>query len=199
MRLAPLLILALLPAGCSGSTGNLSAGPGPQLPVPPKQSLLRLPPLDKGEAVLGERSARAQWLGHLRAAARSGSDWVFPNPSRSTLLRRLERQARAHHFQVVSLEMLHPRQLAPVIVVRTAHPLALAHATVSVLQGLDPNYGRGEPSELYEGLYFAAIDPEGVPLFSASEVVRVSGAAALLGYEGGSWARSEDLDPVGHW
>ena len=95
MRLAPLLILALLPAGCSGSTGNLSAGPGPQLPVPPKQSLLRLPPLDKGEAVLGERSARAQWLGHLRAAARSGSDWVFPNPSRSTLLRRLERQARS--------------------------------------------------------------------------------------------------------
>ena len=192
MRFVPLLVLALFAVGCSGARGNLSAGPGPQLPVAPKQSLLRLPPLDKGEAVRGERTARGQWLLALRAAARSGSDWVFPNPSRSTLLRRLERQARAHHFQVVSLEMLHPRQLAPVIVVQTSHPIALAHATVSILEGLDPNYGRGEPSELYEGLYFAALDASGVPLFSASEVVRG-------GYEGGTWARSKDLYPVGHW
>ena len=192
MRFVPLLVLGLLAVGCSGTRGNLSAGPGPQLPVAPKQSLLRLPPLDKGEAVRGERTARRQWLLALRAAARSGSDWVFPNPSRSTLLRRLERQARAHHFQVVSLEMLHPRQLAPVIVGGTSHPVALAHATVSILNGLDPNYGRGEPSELYEGLYFAALDASGVPLFSASEVVRG-------GYEGGTWARSKDLYPVGHW
>jgi hypothetical protein len=190
MRFVPLLVLALLAVGCSGTRGTLSAGPGPQLPVAPKkQSLLRLPPLDKGEAVRGERSARGRWLRSLRAAARSGSDWVFPNPSRSTLQRRLERQARAHHFRVVSLEMQHPRQLAPVIVVRTAHPLSLAHATLSVLQGLDPNWGRGEPSELYEGLYFAAVDSSGVPLFSASEVVRG-------GYEGQSWARSKALDPV---
>jgi hypothetical protein len=192
MRFVPLLFLALLTAGCSGTRGNLSAGPGPQLPVAPKQSLLRLPPLEKGEAVRGERTARGQWLFALRAAARSGSDWVFPSPSRSTLLRRLERQARAHHFHVVSLEMFHPRQLAPVVVVRTLHPVALAHATVSILKGLDPNYGRGEPSELYEGLYFAALDASGVPLFSASEVVRG-------GYGGGTWARSENLYPVGHW
>ena len=192
MRFIPLLLLALLAVGCSGAGGNLSAGPGPQLPVTPKRSLLRIPPLDKGEAIRGERAARGHWLLALRAAARSGSDWVFPSPSRTTLLRRLERQARAHHFKVVSLQMLHPRQLAPVIVVRTSHPVALAHATVSILQGLDPNYGRGEPGELYEGLYFAALDASGVPLFSASEVVRG-------GYEGGTWARSEDLYALGYW
>ena len=193
MRVTALLVLALLAAGCSGSSGNLSPGPGPELPVAPKQTLLRVPPLDKGEAIRDERSARGQWLRSLHAAARSGSDWVFPNPSRSALLRRIERQARAHHFQVVSLGMLHPRQLAPVIVVRTAHPLALAHATLSVLKGLDPNYGRGEPSELYEGLYFAAVDVSGVPLFSVFEVVR---SEAPRGSEGGSWARSNALNPV---
>jgi hypothetical protein len=192
MRFVPLLVLALLAVGCSGTRGNLSAGPGPQLPVAPKQSLLRLPPLDKGEAVRGERSARGQWLRDLRAAARSGSDWVFPNPSRSTLVGRLERQVRAHQFQVVSLEMFHPRQVAPLIVVRTAHSLALARATVSVLQGLDPNWGRGEPSELYEGLYFVALDKKGVPLFSTSEVIRGRS-------QGSVWARSDALYPVGHW
>jgi hypothetical protein len=192
MRLASLLALALLAAGCSGTQGRQSVAPSPSIRLVPKPTLLRAPPLDTRDALLGERTARGQWLRSLGAAARSGSDWRFPSPSRAVLLRRLERQAEAHRFEIVSLRMLHPRQLAPLIVVRTSHPLALAHATVSVLHGLDPNWGLGEPSELYEGLYFAAIDRKGVPLFSVSEVVRGRS-------EGGVWARSENLYPVGHW
>jgi len=190
MRLVPLVALAVLVAGCSGA--GHQAAPTPMLQIGLKPNLIRLPPMDRAEAVREERGARGQWLRSLRAAGRSPSDTVFRSPSRAVLMKRLEREARAHDFQIVSVRMLRPRQLAPVIVVRTSHGVSLAHATVSILERLDPNWGRGEAVELYEGTYFAAVDERGIPLFSASEVVRG-------GYEGGSWARSKALYPIPIW
>jgi hypothetical protein len=189
MRLVPLLGLAVLVAGCSGGSAQQQAAPPPTMHIGLNPKLIRPPAMGRTEAVREERSARGQWLRSLRASARSGSDQRFPTPSREVLLRRLEREARIHDFQIVSLRMVRARQLAPVIVVRTTHAVSLAHATVSILERLDPNWGRGEAVELYEGTYFAAVDERGIPLFSASEVVRG-------GYEGGSWARSEALYPI---
>jgi hypothetical protein len=146
------------------------------------------------EAVREERSARGEWLRSLRAVARSDPNRVFPSPPRIVLMRRLEREARALDFEILSVRMLRPRQLAPVIVVRTAHPIGLARATLSILEKIDPSWGR--PHGLYEGLYLTAVDEQGIALFSVSNVLRTDGRRL---YEGGEWARGEALYPLPHY
>ena len=194
MRLIPLVALAGLVAGCSGTSSRHLSARGVALPIAFKPELTRSSSMGAGEAVRHEHSARGEWLRSLRAAARSDPDRVFPSPSRTVLIRRLEREARTLDFEILSVRMLRPRQLAPVIVVRTTHPVALARATLSILERIDPSWGR--PRELYEGLYFAAVDERGIPLISVSNVLRSDGRRL---YEGGEWARGEALYPLPHF
>jgi hypothetical protein len=90
------------------------------------------------------------------------------------------------HFRVVSLRMLHPKQLAPMLIVNTTHYVGLAHATASILHDLNGRYG-----DRYEGFYFEARDELGVPFF-ITETLRRDRT------EGGQWARSEALYPFLH-
>jgi hypothetical protein len=193
MRPIPFVVLAALVAGCAGTSPHPSAR-NAELPIRfnPKPTIS--PSMSGPDAVRRERSARDEWLRNLRAAARSDPDRVFPSPSRIVLIRRLEREARALDFEVLSVRVLRPRQLAPIIVVRTAHPIALARGTLSILQKIDPSWGRSQ--ELYEGLYLAAVDERGIPLFSVSNILRSDGRRL---YEGGEWARAEALYPLPHY
>jgi len=88
----------------------------------------------------------------------------------------------------VHVHVFRPRQLAPLIVVRTTHYLSLSRAVGSILQKLDPP-GRGHWA--YEGIYFMAEDEKNVPFLSVSNVVRGQ-------IEGSQWARSEALYPFLH-
>ncbi|MDQ2909470.1 MAG: hypothetical protein M3R26_03155 [Actinomycetota bacterium] len=140
------------------------------------------------EAARQARSARAGWLRDMNNAARKYPGIRFRSLSREVLLSRLAREARVHDFDIVSVRMLRPRQLAPAVVVRTTHYVELARATGSILGKLDPvvRYDR-----VYEGFYFEAQDERGVPFFSAYNVMRGR-------IEGGQWARSEPLYPFPH-
>jgi hypothetical protein len=104
-------------------------------------------------------------------------------------MRRLGREARAHDFLIVSVRLLRPRQLAPLIVVRTRDGHELARATASILSRVDPNW---RDHWDYEGIHFAAVDEKGVPLYSVSNVVRGR-------LETSEWARGEALYPLPHW
>ena len=194
MRLIPVIGLAGLVAGCAGTSPRHSTAQSAVLPISFNPNPTSSSSMGAREAVREERSARGEWLRSLRAAARSDPNRMFPSPPRIVLMRRLEREAGALDFEILSVRMLRPRQLAPVIVVRTAHPIGLARATLSILEKIDPSWGR--PNELYEGLYLTAVDEQGIPLFSVSNVLRTDGRRL---YEGGEWARGEALYPLPHY
>jgi hypothetical protein len=187
MRLTMLCCLAALAAGCSDHAKSDRSvlyegtrfGSGAKLVahrVTNKQAL--------GSA----KSARASWIRDMKDAARKYPGIRFRSPGREVLLARLEREARAHDFEVVSVRMVRPRQLAPAVVVRTTHYVSLARATGAILEKLEPD---GKYDRDYEGFYFEAQDERGVPFFSAFNVMRGR-------IEGGQWARSEPLYPFAH-
>jgi len=182
VRLA-LLLMAAVVAGCSSGSGHdrsvLMEGISPG-------TFGHIHRTGPQEAVSGARSARRYWREYLTKEARLASRKRFPSPSLSVLSQRLEREADAHSFDIVSVRMLHPRRAAPEIVVRTTHYLALARATSDILRGLE-----GRDSWDYEGFYFEARDERNVPFLAAYNVVR----GQIMG---GQWARSEALYPFPH-
>jgi len=108
-------------------------------------------------------TSREGWRSGLLELARISPKQVFPSPGREALLKRLKAEAREHHFQVVSVELLHPRQFAPVVVVRTTEYVAFASAANGILGRL----GQG-----YEGFYLEAEDEFGVPFLSVHILAR---------------------------
>jgi hypothetical protein len=89
--------------------------------------------------------------------------------------------------------MLHARELAPLIVVRTSDDQSLAQAMPSILLAIDSDWS---PRSDYEALYFVALDEKGVPMFLASNVI---GDRWPHEFEGSVWGRTEALDPLGHY
>ena len=185
MRLAALCLLTLVAVGCSdhaaGDRSVLTQGTR----FGATQVVHRV---TDAEAVRTARSGRGQWIRDLRRAGRKYPGMRFRSPSRKILLSRLAQEAKAHGFDVVSVRMLRPRQLAPLVVLRTTHYVELARATGSILRKLDPEV-RYDPD--YEGFYFEAQDERGVPFFSTSNIRRGQ-------IEGSEWARSEPLYPFPH-
>jgi hypothetical protein len=118
-------------------------------------------------------------------AARGGAPYLehFTSPPERVFRARLDVAARRWHFRVIDARYLRPLQGAPMVVVRTRHPAALAHAAFKLERFLDP-YRGGKWA--YEGFYFEA---EGD--FAFSNAYR---GAAL----GSQWARSEALYPFAH-
>lgn len=182
MRLIAVCLVAVAAAGCTnGSTDRsvLMAGVRPG-------SLGKPHRVDSREAVRQAASSRGYFLRQIRVAARTRPGEQFDSPPLEELLPELRHQAKRHHFQLVSVRMLHPRQLAPLVVVRTTHYVGLARATRTILQALDGRYG-----DRYEAFFFEARDERGVPFFSTYAIRRDR-------VEGGQWARSEALYPFAH-
>jgi hypothetical protein len=184
MRLFVLSLVALAAAGCSSSSSStdrsvLMAGVSARMSA----TVYRIGPT---QAIRQGRMSRAYFRRELKVGARSRPGEQFESPPLSELLPRVRRQAAQHQFRVVSLRMLRPKQLAPMLIVRTTHYVGLARATTSILHDLDGRYG-----DRYEGFYFEARDEFGVPFFTTETLRRDR-------TEGGQWARSEALFPFAH-
>src|SRR6266852_5403163 len=71
------------------------------------------------EAARNARTAFAEWRREVQARGRSAPGRRFHNLPPSELRRRLAALAKAQDFTIVRVEFLRPRELAPVVVVRT--------------------------------------------------------------------------------
>jgi hypothetical protein len=139
--------------------------------------------------------AKTEWLRDTRASARSGDRSAkFPSPSRAVLMQRLRRAEKLYGFRVVSIEMLHPLQSAPVIVIRSDSEQSIARAIAKIVSLFDPRHPTSaDPSGYaYEGYFLVAETSGGVPYLATFNHWR----APHVG--GGEWAASESLYPFAH-
>jgi hypothetical protein len=139
--------------------------------------------------------AKAEWLKEMRASAKSGDRSAkFPSPSRAILIQRLHKAEKLYGFRVVSVQMLHPVQSAPVIVIRSDSKQSIARATPKIINLFDPRHPTtANPSGYaYEGYFLIAQAASGVPYLSTFNHWR----APHVG--GGEWAADPSLYPFPH-
>jgi hypothetical protein len=129
-------------------------------------------------------SSQEEWQSAELALARMSPRQVFPSPGRDVLLKRLQGEARKHHFEVVSVKFLRPRQFAPMVVVRTTDYVSLAAAAPSILARLEPDY---------EGFHLEAQDEFGVPFLATYILARAVGTPEGFPAWGLVFARSDPL------
>lgn len=152
--------------------------------------------VNSAEAISDARQVRATWEHEIRTRARQSPRARFGNLPVAVLRDRLERFSRRYDFSVTEVGFLSPlrRQLAPHIVVRTTHYLALARALPTISTALDPKRRTRDDRTgwRYEGFYFQANDEHGIPFVAIFNFLRGRGPG------GGQWARSERLYPFPH-
>lgn len=139
--------------------------------------------------------AKAEWLKEMQASAKGGDcGATFPSPSRSVLMQRLRKAEKLYDFRVVSVQMLHPLQSAPVIVIRSNSKQSIARATPKIIDFFDPHHPTtANPSGYaYESYFFVAQTTSGVPYLATFNHRR----APHVG--GGEWAASENLYRFAH-
>lgn len=139
--------------------------------------------------------AKAEWLRAIRASALSGDRAkTFPSPPRTVLMQRLQRASSSYFFSIASVQMLHPVQLAPVIVIRSNNKRAIAKATPKIIKLFNPYRPTAKnPSGFaYEGYFFVAQTTNRVPYLATFNHMRAPHTG------GGQWAASEDLYPFPH-
>jgi hypothetical protein len=112
----------------------------------------------------------------------------FPNPSPVRYRSRVGLVARRYGFGIVELRLLHPFQLAPLLVVYTDRPRAKFIADVpAMLSVLDPRNGS---ASTFEGFYFEARDKKG-PFVRTENSYRGT-------IEGGQWSADPNDYPFPH-
>jgi hypothetical protein len=134
------------------------------------------------------------WRANLRAGALVDPKRRFPNPQRATFNGRLRLAASRYHFTVVKVQILHPQQAAPFVVVETKHELRLAASTAAILHLIDPKTRTNDDRTgwAYEGFLFEARNNHGVPFLATFNWWRAPHAG------GGQWAADPSLYPFGH-
>lgn len=139
--------------------------------------------------------AKREWLREVREAARVGDDArSFPSPSRAILLKRLLKAQQRYGFGIVSVRMLRPLQLAPVIVIRSDRKLETARAIPAIVKLFDPRRTtKTNPSGFaYEAYFLEAQTRKGVPYLATFNFSRPPNVG------GGEWAAEERLYPFPH-
>ena len=186
-RLCVVALLSVLLPGCSDHGSVLEEGISRRYNEGPYR-------IGPEEASRTARRAYQRWQHEIRVRARNAPTHRFNNLPASELKRRLAVFATAHDFDIVRVELLDPRQLAPVVIVRTTHYVELANATASILRHIDPKVRTNDDRTgwRYEGFFFEAQDEHGVPFLGVFNFWRGAGAG------GGQWARSEQLFPFNH-
>lgn len=116
----------------------------------------------------------------------------FPNPAVDSFPRRVELIGRRYGFRVVSVRLLHPRQIAPLLVVETSRDRKMFVRDVPAISSLlDPlTSGSGQGALTFEGLFLEARDAQG-PFVRVENVNR--GEA-----EGGQWSWDPCVYPFLH-
>ena len=178
-----LLPLCVLLAGCGAHHSVLDAGISSWNKPPHRVS--------SQEAARSAATAFADWRREVRTRGIDAPKQRFHNLPPSELQRRLAALAKANDFTVMRVEFLRPRQLAPIVIVRTKHYVELARATSSILRQIDPKVRTNDDRTgwRYEGFYFEAQDEHGVPFLGVFNFWRGAHAG------GGQFARSDALFP----
>ena len=116
----------------------------------------------------------------------------FPNPSPRAFHGRVAAIGARYGFRVVSLRLLRPRQLAPLLVVVTGRDRkAFVHDLPAIMRLLDPiRSGHQQTGLTFEGFYLEALDAQGV-------FVRVDNAyrGEVMG---GEWSWDRCVYPYAH-
>jgi hypothetical protein len=109
-------------------------------------------------------------------------DQRFPNPSRAAFRRRVSLIGRRYGFHVVSMRLLQPRQIAPLLIVGTSRPRkAFVHDIPAIMNLLDPtSSANDQTANTFEGLFFAVENTDG-PFAEVQYALRGSG-------ESGEWS-----------
>jgi hypothetical protein len=146
------------------------------------------------EALRAGKQTLAHWHRGLRQGVRERPRQQFDNLTPAELRRRLDKAADEYGFEVVSLKLNRPRQLAPEIVIRTKDYAAVAESAKVWLAAVDPQRRTNDDRTgwRFEGFYLDAEDEHGVPFFIVFNTMRGNSPG------GGQWARSEPLFPFEH-
>jgi hypothetical protein len=140
------------------------------------------------------RQAQRRWRADLVSGALADPKKRFPSPSWDVLRGRLRVAEKRYGFEVIAVAMFHPRQAAPLVLVRATKKRAFAQATPAILRLIDPKRKTGDDRTgwAYEGFFFKAVDPHGVPFLFTFNHFRGQHAG------GGQWASRGDLFPFPH-
>lgn len=116
----------------------------------------------------------------------------FPNPSPAAFRKRVLLLGQRYGFRIASLRLLRPRQLAPLLVVRTnRNRKAFVHDVPEILSRLDPTTNDGKQHALtFEGFLFVARDARG-PFVETDSASRGQS-------EGGEWSWNPNAFPFVH-
>jgi hypothetical protein len=183
---ASVIVATVLVAGCANSRSILYSG------VSGNASGAKRVVTDAA-ALHDARAAREQWVAEITRLARADPSQRFANlPARQLRLRLAEAAAR-YGFTVKKVQFLHPRQLAPLVIIETRRYLTFADAVPAIEDSLDPHRGHSDRAGwAFEGFFLEARDERGVPFVDVFNFMRGSGPG------GGQWARSEQLYPFAH-
>ena len=118
-------------------------------------------------------------------------DERFPNPSPAAFRKRVALVGKRYGFTVASLRLLRPRQIAPLLIVRTERPRkAFVRDIPKIMDLLNPLSFAGHRNALtFEGVFIAAEDAKG-PFTFSSYVTRNDESSS-------GWAASRCLWPDG--
>jgi hypothetical protein len=112
----------------------------------------------------------------------------FPNPSAKTFRARVADVGRRYGFEPVSIQLLRPREFAPIVVVRTDRDRRDFIADVGAIMGLlNP---KNQAAVTFEGFFFEASDSDG-------PFVRVTSNYRGV-VSGGQWSALPDAYPYEH-
>ena len=155
--------------------------------------------LGGGRSELAARSAskpevRAHWEAELALGARERPGLRFENLPRSVFLKRLGQASALYNFDVLEVEFLRPKQVAPAVIVRSTNPLTFARDVPAVLRSIDPKVATNDDRTgwAWEGFYFEVRDAGHRPAIVTFNYWRSRSGG------GGQWAADESLYPFPH-
>jgi hypothetical protein len=118
-------------------------------------------------------------------------DERFPNPTPAAFRKRVARVGKRFGFTVASLRLLRPRQIAPLLIVKTQRPRkAFVRDIGQIMELLNPHSFAGHRNALtFEGFFIGAEDAKGPFTFSSSTIRNDESSSG--------WATSRCLWPDG--
>jgi hypothetical protein len=143
---------------------------------------------------------RERWLREVARRAKSDPSQRFANLSKAEFRSRLDSAGRRYGFKVETLRFLRPRQVAPLVVVRTADRAALLKpfAVGNIFTAIDPaKMKEGVGVRPFEALFFEAMDGDGVPFLVAQNEERYSVDGGIADGGGEAWTREVPTPVLG--